>query len=182
MPPGGSGTHYQQALHTLRGHAYAVYSLAWSPDGRHLATASYDKTARIWDPDTGALLRTLASRAGHLHSVAWSPDGRRLATASADGTAGIWDPATSKLLRALTAHTSAVSSVTWSPDGRHLATASYDKKAKIWDPNTNRQTPAHPQRSQQYRVLRGVVTGRPRPRHRQLRRGCPDLGHPSPRR
>ena len=65
--------------------------MAFSPDGRLLATAGGDKTARLWDPATGKHLRTLTGHAYSVDGVAFSPDGRLLATASVDGMARLWD-------------------------------------------------------------------------------------------
>ena len=85
----------------LSGHAYAVWSVAWSPDGRTLATASFDKTAALWSAATGERLRTLVGHTGWVRSIAWSPDGRALATASDDNTAIVWRAANGKRLRTL---------------------------------------------------------------------------------
>ncbi len=65
--------------------------MAFSPDGRLLATASEDGTAQLWDPATGEHLRTLTGQTGWVRGVAFSPDGRLLATASLDETARLWD-------------------------------------------------------------------------------------------
>jgi WD40 repeat protein len=65
--------------------------VAFSPDGRLLATASIDSTARVWDPATGDCLRTLTGHAESVDGVAFSPDGRLLATASIDRTAKVWN-------------------------------------------------------------------------------------------
>jgi predicted NACHT family NTPase len=80
-------------LHSLHpdDHASEVWAVAFSPDGRLLATASVDQTARVWDPATGDCLRILAGHAGEVTGVAFSPDGRLLATASNDKTARLWD-------------------------------------------------------------------------------------------
>jgi WD40 repeat protein len=122
-------------------HHDLVSAVALSPDGRTLATASLDNTARVWDVTTGQEGPVLKHQ-DLVSAVALSPDGRTLATASFDKTARIWDLATGQQ-RAL-AHEGVVRAVAFSPDGRTLATASDDKAARIWDVTTG-----------QVRVLRG---------------------------
>jgi WD40 repeat protein len=116
-----------------------VYSVAWSPDGKRLATGSEDKTAKVWDAATGKELLTLSGHSAPVNSIAWSPDGKRLATGSDDKTAKVWDAATCKELLTLSGHRGKVLSVGWSPDDKRLATASYDATAKVWDVATGKE-------------------------------------------
>ncbi|MCA2694109.1 MULTISPECIES: serine/threonine-protein kinase [unclassified Microcystis] len=119
-------------LRTLTGHSNGVTSVAYSPDGRYLASGSWDDTIKIWEVATGKELRTLTGHYGEVYSVAYSPDGRYLASGSGDNTIKIWEVATGKELRTLTGHSSGVLSVVYSPDGRYLASGSWDNTIKIW--------------------------------------------------
>jgi WD40 repeat protein len=113
-----------------------VYGVAFSPDGRLLATTSADHTVRLWDPHTSRQVRTpLTGHTSAVFGVAFSSDSQLLATTSDDGTARLWDPRTGRQVGAsLTGHTDTVSAVAFSPDGQLLATASYDRTARLWDP------------------------------------------------
>jgi WD40 repeat protein len=108
-----------------------VNELAFSQDGRRLATAGGDGTARVWDLGSGELLRTFSGHTGPVTSVAFSPGGGRLATASVDRTAKLWNTQTGQVLRTLLGHTAPVNSVVFSPDGNSLMTASADGTAQI---------------------------------------------------
>ncbi len=122
-----------QVRAVLHGHDNVITGVTWSPEGSRLATASADRTARIWDTDTGSELAMLSGHDDCILSVAWSPDARRLATASCDQTARIWDADSGSELAVLHGHDDAVWAVAWSPDGQRLATASSDRTARIWD-------------------------------------------------
>jgi Tol biopolymer transport system component len=114
----------------LSRHTNRVTSVSFSPNGKTLATASWDKTVKLWSLE-GKELSTLKGHTDLVNSVSFSPDGKTLATASADKTVKLWS-LEGKELSTLKGHTDSVNSVSFSPDGKTIATASADKTVKLW--------------------------------------------------
>jgi WD40 repeat protein len=114
-------------------HQTGIESLAFSPNGKILATGIADGKVKLWDTATRQERSTLNGHKGIVSSVAFSPNGNMLATGSFDGTEKLWDAATGQELATLKGHTNIVRSVAFSPDGKILATGSNDKTVKLWD-------------------------------------------------
>lgn len=121
-----------EGVRRLAGHADGVRAVAWSPDGRRIASGSRDRTAVLWDAASGERVRVFEGHDGGVVSVAFSPDGKTIATGSQDKTVGLWDVETGKRLQSFKGHSLWVTAVAFSPDGTLLASGSRDKTARIW--------------------------------------------------
>ncbi|KAI5117713.1 hypothetical protein M0805_006517 [Coniferiporia weirii] len=115
-----------------------INAVAYSPDGRHIVSGSYDKALRIWDAQTGSPVgEPLTGHSDRVWSVAYSPDGRHIVSGSEDKTLRIWDTQTgSPVGEPLTGHSGIVWSIAYSPNGRYIVSGSYDKTLRIWDAQT----------------------------------------------
>jgi WD40 repeat protein len=117
---------------TLGGHSDWVHSLAISPDGRTLASGSFDKTIKLWQLSTGQLIHTLSKHSKGVLCVAISPDGKTLASGSFDETIKLWRLDTGELIDTLKGHSSSVRSLAISPDSQTLISGSFDETIKLW--------------------------------------------------
>mgnify|MGYP003663103940 CR=1 FL=1 len=126
-----------QTIHTLVGHRNHVHDVAFSPDGKTLASSGMEII--LWDLDSGKQQSKLDGHDFHVPSVAFSPDGNRILSAGDRGqTAIIWDRESGRQLHTLRGHTKFLLDAAYSPDGKTVATTSADRTIKIWDSKTGK--------------------------------------------
>ncbi|MBI1784035.1 hypothetical protein HYR69_02735, partial [Candidatus Sumerlaeota bacterium] len=146
-----------EEVHNLKDHVDAVYDIAFSPDGKHLASASGDRTVKIWDVEFGKRLFTFSDSLGPVQCVTFSPDGKLVAAGGADKMIRIWDfdqsvkAFTQTSLTGATqikssfAHDAPLLRIIYSPDGKTIYTTSEDKRIKVWNAETLIGTEYDPQ-------------------------------------
>ena len=132
-----------RAVSELVGHTNDLNSVAFSPDGQLVVTASADGMARVWKASTGQSVDELRGHTAPVTSAAFSPDGQLVVTASVDGTARVWDVATGRNVVELRGHTDRLNSAAFSPDGKLVVTAggdyeNRDNTARVWEASTGR--------------------------------------------
>lgn len=116
----------------LTGHQQLINDVKFSPDMRYIASASFDKSIRLWNGSTGKFIATLRGHVQRVYQLAWSADSRLLASASADSTSKIWSITSRKLMCDLPGHADEVYVIDWSSDGESVVSGSKDKTLKIW--------------------------------------------------
>src|SRR5579859_4290744 len=117
---------------TYSGHSDYISAVAWSPDGKRIASASGDHTAQVWDASNGGHVLTYRGHASDVLALAWSPNGQYIATGGLDATVQIWNAATGATVYTYRGHNDAVFDVAWSPEGQRIASASNDGTVQIW--------------------------------------------------
>ncbi len=116
----------------MTGHQQLINDVKFSPDGRLIASASFDKSIKLWDGKTGKFIATLRGHVQQVYQLSFSSDSRLLVSGSADSTLKVWDLRVKKLLIDLPGHADEVYAVDWSPDGQKVASGGKDKVLKLW--------------------------------------------------
>ncbi|TKR82112.1 hypothetical protein L596_015885 [Steinernema carpocapsae] len=122
----------KQPVARMTGHQQLVNQVMFSPDTRYIASASFDKSIKIWDGKTGKYITSLRGHVSAVYQIAWSADSRLLVSGSADSTLKVWDMKVKKLMFDLPGHGDEVFAVDWSPDGSKVVSGGRDKILKIW--------------------------------------------------
>jgi WD40 repeat protein len=132
-------TPFNQPLFTYTKHAKPVNALAWSPDGKWIASGSDDTTVQIWQPDNGTTLFVYHGNTDAVRAVAWSPDGQRIVSGSADNQVQVWDSSNGTLSFSYSRHSDSVNTLAWSPDGKWIASGSNDTTVQVWNASDGTQ-------------------------------------------
>ncbi|XP_013408024.1 notchless protein homolog 1 [Lingula anatina] len=122
----------KKPLTRMTGHQQPINEVLFSPDARLIASASFDKSVKLWDGKNGKYIASLRGHVQRVYQIAWSADSRLLCSGSADSTLKVWDVKNKKLLHDLPGHSDEVYAVDWSPDGQKVASGGKDKVMKIW--------------------------------------------------
>ncbi|KAF6299250.1 notchless-like protein 1 [Rhinolophus ferrumequinum] len=122
----------KKPLARMTGHQALINQVLFSPDSRIVASASFDKSIKLWDGRTGKYLASLRGHVAAVYQIAWSADSRLLVSGSSDSTLKVWDVKAQKLATDLPGHADEVYAVDWSPDGQRVASGGKDKCLRIW--------------------------------------------------
>jgi hypothetical protein len=130
-----TGARANPLIAEFKDHSDTIYGVGFSPDGKLLASASADRTVKMWDAATGKRLYTLADPTDWVYALAWHPDGKRVAAAGVDKSIRVWEvnAESGKLVQSVFAHTQPVVKIAYSKDGQFLYSIGEGKNLKKWD-------------------------------------------------
>lgn len=126
------GIESRKPVMRMTGHQKLINVVSFSPDGRYIASGSFDHSVKIWSGSTGKFITSLRGHVEAVYQLCWSSDSRMLVSASRDSTCKVWDITTKAMKVELPGHEDQVFCVDWSPDGQKVASGSKDKVLKMW--------------------------------------------------
>lgn len=122
----------KKSIARMTGHQQLINDVKFSPDARTIASASFDKSVKLWDGKTGKFIASLRAHVQAVYQVSWSSDSRLIVSGSADSTLKVFDTKTKKIHFDLPGHADQVFAVDWSPDGERVVSGGKDKVLKVW--------------------------------------------------
>jgi len=125
------GAHSGRIISIHSGHTDSVNTLAFSPDGKTIASGSKDETIRIWSVKSGQTINTLIGHLGSVNTLAFSPNGKIIASGSDDNTIRLWDAQSGEVINTLIGHSGTIKSLAYSPDGKVITSGANDKTARL---------------------------------------------------
>ncbi len=128
-PTNGQGA----LLYTYRGHMDLVWTVAWSPNGKYIASAGKDRTVQVWNASNGTLVYTYTDHSDTVYGIAWSHDSTQIASASYDKTVHVWHATDGTYPQIYNGHSSWAWTVSWSPDSKRIASGGGDQTVQIWN-------------------------------------------------
>jgi WD40 repeat protein len=120
-------------------HKDVVYRVAWSPDGKYIASTGYDGDVKIWEALSGRDLSAYHRHVGQVLALGWSPNGKLLASGGTNASLQIWEALSGRLVHTCSRSGTQIRSLSWSPDGKHLVSGGAKDKVHIWDVDTGQQ-------------------------------------------
>jgi eukaryotic-like serine/threonine-protein kinase len=127
---------HTKILLTYQGHTDRATAVAWSPDGKSVASGSLDKTVQVWSAATGKTRLIYRGHTDGILAVGWSPDGRYIASSSLDNTIQVWDASTGAHITTYRGHRLPAQTLSWSPDSREIVSGSLDQTVQVWGVTT----------------------------------------------